>query len=49
MTASYEGGTGAEYDELIDVVADVCAGDDTVAMAALYQSEDLAVPAELIR
>jgi hypothetical protein len=49
MTASYEGRTGAEYDELIDVVAEVCAGDDTAAMAALYESEDLAVPTELIR
>ena len=49
MTASYEGRTGAEYDELIDVVAEVCAGDDTAAMVALYESEDLAVPTELIR
>jgi hypothetical protein len=49
MTASYEGRTGAEYDELIDVVAEVCAGDDTAAMVALYESEDLAVPTGLIR
>lgn len=49
MTASYEGRTGAEYDELIDVVAEVCAGDDAAAVAALYDEEDLAVPAELIR
>jgi Transglutaminase-like superfamily len=49
MTASYEGRTGADYDRLIDTVAAVCAGDDTTAMVALYESEDLAVPAELSR
>ena len=49
MTASYEGRTGAEYDLLIDTVAAVCAGDDLAAIAALYQTEDLAVPADLVR
>jgi Transglutaminase-like superfamily len=49
MTASYEGRTGADYDRLIDTVAAVCAGDDTDAIGALYDSEDLAVPAELTR
>lgn len=48
MTASYEGRTGAEYDRLIDAVAAVCADDDLAAIADLYGSEDLAVPAELI-
>ena len=49
MTASYEGRTGAQYDELIDTVAAVCAAGDTAAIAALYASEDLTVPAELAR
>lgn len=49
MTASYEGQTGAEYDQLIDTIAAVCAADDPAAVAALYDSEDLAVPADLIR
>jgi len=49
MTASYGGRTGPEYDQLIDTVAAVCAADDTTAIAALYASEDLAVPAELGR
>jgi hypothetical protein len=49
MTASYEGRTGAEYDRLIDTIAAVCAGDDPAAITALYQSDDLAVPAVLVR
>ena len=49
MTASYEGRTGTEYDRLIDAIAVVCAGDDLAAVTALYQSEDLAVPPELLR
>jgi hypothetical protein len=44
MTASYEGRTGADYDELIDTVAEACADDDPAAVAALYATEDLAVP-----
>jgi hypothetical protein len=48
MTESYEGKTGAGYDELIDRVAAVCAADDPAAVAALYATEDLAVPAHLI-
>lgn len=49
MTASYEGRTGADYDRLIDTVAEVCAGDDPTAIRALYGSEDLAVPPDLSR
>lgn len=49
MTASYEGRTGGEYDELIDTVAAVCAADEPAAVAALYASEDLAVPDQLVR
>jgi hypothetical protein len=46
MTASYQGTTGGEYDALMDQIAD--AGDDPVATAKLYATEDLAVPDELI-
>jgi hypothetical protein len=49
MTAAYQGRTGADYDELIDTVAAVCAADVTAAVAALYASEDLAVPPDLAR
>lgn len=48
MTASYEGKTGDDYDRLIDTVAAVCAADDPAAVDALYRSEDLTVPPELI-
>ena len=48
VTASYEGGTGPDYDALMDRVADTCAADDPAAVAALYATEDLAVPAELV-
>jgi hypothetical protein len=48
MTASYEGRAGAGYDELIDTIAAVTAADDPAAVAALYASEDLAVPAALL-
>ena len=47
MTASYEGQTGPAYDRLIDTVAATCAADDPAAVAALYTSEDLTVPAHL--
>jgi hypothetical protein len=49
MTAAYRGAAGADYDELIDTVAAVCAADDAAAIAALYASDELRVPAELIR
>jgi transglutaminase superfamily protein len=48
MTASYEGRTGPDYDALIDTVAAVCAAGDPGAVAALYASEDLTVPAALL-
>jgi hypothetical protein len=47
MTASYQGQTGPGYDRLIDTVAAACAADDPAAVAALYASEDLTVPAHL--
>ena len=49
MDASYKGETGAGYDELIDVIAAVCAGDDPAAVAGLYARGELRVPPELTR
>ena len=49
MTQAYKGETGADYDELLDTLADVCASDDAAAVTALYARDDLRVPAELIR
>jgi Transglutaminase-like superfamily len=48
MGASYKGETGADYDELIDTIADVCAADDPAAVAELYAGDELRVPQELI-
>ena len=47
MTASYEGATGAAFDEAIDHLATACAIDDRAALAAAYAS--FAVPPELER
>ncbi|MER5834239.1 transglutaminase-like domain-containing protein [Streptomyces sp. NPDC002130] len=48
MTAAYEGNTGPDYDQLIDVVADTCAKDDPPALTGLFAHEDLAVPQHLL-
>jgi hypothetical protein len=48
MGASYRGETGADYDALIDTVAETCAADDPETIRALYATEDLQVPADLI-
>ena len=48
MDASYKGQTGADYDELLDTIADVCAGDDPSAVADLYERDELRVPPGLI-
>jgi hypothetical protein len=48
MGAAYRGETGADYDELLDELAAVCAGDDPAAVTRLYAHEDLRVPAEMI-
>jgi hypothetical protein len=48
MDASYKGETGADYDELMDAIAEVCAGDDPAAIAELYELDELRVPAALI-
>ncbi|HEX6340773.1 transglutaminase-like domain-containing protein [Umezawaea sp.] len=48
MEEAYQGRTGEDYDELLDELAVVCAGDDLDAVAALYLHPDLRVPDELI-
>jgi hypothetical protein len=48
MHASYKGQTGADYDELIDTIARVCADDDPSAVAGLYDLDELRVPPGLI-
>ncbi|WBO68904.1 transglutaminase-like domain-containing protein [Streptomyces camelliae] len=48
MTAAYEGKTGPDYDQLIDVVADTCAKDDPPALTRLFSHEDLAVPQHVL-
>ena len=49
MTEAYEGNTGADYDELLDDLASVCATDDVEQLTKLYGHPDLAVPLILIR
>lgn len=44
MEASYKGETGADYDELMDTIATVCAADDPAAIAGLYARDELQVP-----
>jgi len=48
MDASYKGETGADYDELLDTIAAVCASEDPSAVAELYACDELRVPSELI-
>jgi Transglutaminase-like superfamily len=48
MDASYKGQTGADYDELLDTIAAVCAADDPFAVANLYHCDELRVPPGLI-
>jgi len=48
MTASYQGETGADYDELMDAIASVTRAGDQAAIAELYATADLRVPPELI-
>jgi Transglutaminase-like superfamily len=49
MTEAYDGKTGADYDELLDQLAAVCAADDPALLAAMYIHPDLAVPPSLSR
>ncbi len=48
MEASYDGQTGADYDALMDHIATTCAADAPAALADLYSSEDLTVPASVV-
>ncbi len=48
MHASYKGQTGADYDELLDLIADVCAADNPSAVADVYACDELRVPPNLI-
>jgi len=48
MTAAYRGETGPDYDGLLDTLAAVCAADDPVEVARLYDHDRLRVPADLI-
>lgn len=48
MTASYNGETGPDYDDLIDTIAATCIRDDTAEIMDLYALEELRVPAELL-
>jgi hypothetical protein len=49
MTDAYAGDIGPGYDALLDTLAEICAGDDPSAVAALYAHEDLTVPDRLLR
>jgi hypothetical protein len=48
MGAAYRHETGADYDELLDELAKVCAADDPAAVTSLYAHDDLRVPGELV-
>jgi hypothetical protein len=48
MTDSYDGKTGSDYDELMDVVAAACASNDLATIQETYATEDLAVPDSMI-
>jgi hypothetical protein len=47
MGAAYKGETGADYDELMDRIATVTAGDDPREVTGLYAEPDLRVPEAL--
>lgn len=48
MAAAYRSETGADYDELLDELAEVCVADDPAAVSSLYTHDDLQVPDELV-
>jgi hypothetical protein len=47
MADSYAGHTGADYDELMDLVAAACEADDPEFAAAVFEHGELSVPASL--
>ncbi|MEU0554315.1 transglutaminase domain-containing protein [Dactylosporangium sp. NPDC006015] len=49
MEAAYRGETGADYDELMDRIADVTRADNPAEVMALYEHENLRVPEALVR
>jgi hypothetical protein len=49
MPESYKGETGADYDQLLDVIASVSAFGDPTAVAAIYRTDELQVPAGWLR
>jgi hypothetical protein len=49
MKESYDGVTGPDYDSLIDTIAATCASNDDSRIAALYATDELAVPESLQR
>lgn len=48
MAESHQGRTGPDYDQLIDDVASMCAFGDPSAISALYTSNELRVPDDLL-
>ncbi|MGW4848327.1 transglutaminase domain-containing protein [Nocardia brasiliensis] len=48
MTASYEGQTGPDYDDLLDTIAATCIRDDPAEVIELYARDELRVPVELV-
>jgi hypothetical protein len=48
MTDAYAVRTGADYDDLLDTLARVCAEDEPAAVSALYAHQDLTVPPGLL-
>ena len=48
MTEAYDGKTGADYDDLLDQLAVVCAGNDPHSLTTVYSHPDLVVPPDLI-
>jgi hypothetical protein len=48
MDDSYQGRTGADYDELVDEIPKACASNDPAAVSRTYAGADLAVPEAMI-
>jgi hypothetical protein len=48
MTEAYEGKTGPDYDELLDTLADITAGNGPTAIADLYTRDEFQVPTNMI-